>query len=100
MSPRSGSSAGRYELDGPLGEGGMATVFAGHDTVLGRPVAVKVLSPRYANDATFVARFRREAQAAAAMNHPNIVNVYDTGSRRRHPLHRDGAAWRAGRSAT
>ena len=58
----------------------MATVFRGNDTVLGRPVAVKVLAPRYANDTTFVARFRREAQSAAAMNHPNIVNVFDTGS--------------------
>jgi len=73
---------GRYEVHAPLGEGGMATVFRGVDTVLGRPVAVKVLAPRYAKDATFVARFRREAQSAAAMNHPNVVNVYDTGSDR------------------
>ena len=71
---------GRYEIDATLGEGGMAVVYAGQDTVLGRPVAVKVLSSRYANDATFVERFRREAQSAAAMNHPNVVNVYDTGS--------------------
>jgi eukaryotic-like serine/threonine-protein kinase len=71
---------GRYELGGTLGEGGMATVFEGVDTVLDRPVAVKVLASRYATDTTFVQRFRREAQSAAAMNHPNIVNVYDTGS--------------------
>ena len=58
----------------------MATVYRGTDTVLGRPVAVKVLAPRFAGDTTFVERFRREAQSAAAMNHPNIVNVFDTGS--------------------
>jgi serine/threonine-protein kinase len=71
---------GRYEIEGILGEGGMATVYRALDTVLGRPVAAKILAPRYANDATFVERFRREAQSAAAMNHTNIVNVFDTGS--------------------
>jgi serine/threonine-protein kinase len=71
---------GRYELAAVIGEGGMATVYKATDTVLGRAVAVKVLAPRYATDATFVQRFRREAQNAAAMNHPSIVNVFDTGS--------------------
>jgi beta-lactam-binding protein with PASTA domain/predicted Ser/Thr protein kinase len=70
----------RYEIEGVLGQGGMAKVFQGHDNVLGRPVAVKVLSPQFAGDQQFVARFRREAQAAAALNHPNIVSVFDTGS--------------------
>jgi len=58
----------------------MAKVFKGMDTVLGRPVAIKVLAPQFAEDANFVTRFRREAQAAARLNHPNLVGVYDTGS--------------------
>ncbi|MGH2724009.1 MAG: Stk1 family PASTA domain-containing Ser/Thr kinase [Actinomycetota bacterium] len=70
----------RYEIAGLLGQGGMAKVFKGTDKVLGRTVAVKVLSPQFADDNNFVARFRREAQAAAALNHPNIVGVFDTGS--------------------
>jgi beta-lactam-binding protein with PASTA domain/predicted Ser/Thr protein kinase len=71
---------GRYLVESELGRGGMATVFKGTDTVLGRPVAVKVLSPQYSSDANFVTRFRREAQAAARLNHPNLVSVYDTGT--------------------
>src|SRR5918996_5890488 len=57
----------------------MARVFKGSDRVLDRTVAIKVLSPQYADDDQFVSRFRREAQAAAGLNHPNIVGVYDTG---------------------
>ncbi|HXF57219.1 MAG TPA: Stk1 family PASTA domain-containing Ser/Thr kinase [Actinomycetota bacterium] len=72
--------AGRYELDSLLGRGGMAEVYLGTDRVLGRRVAVKVLSPEFARDSSFVARFRREAQSAAALNHPNVVSVFDTGS--------------------
>src|SRR5204863_791936 len=72
--------AGRYEIDSVLGRGGMAEVYLGTDRVLGRQVAVKVLEPQYARDASFVARFRREAQSAASLNHPNVVNVFDTGS--------------------
>ena len=71
--------ADRYEVEQLLGQGGMARVFRGKDRVLNRTVAVKVLSPQFASDDQFVARFRREAQAAAALNHPNIVSVYDTG---------------------
>jgi eukaryotic-like serine/threonine-protein kinase len=71
---------GRYLLVEKIGEGGMATVFLGTDQVLGRTVAVKVLAPNYARDQNFVQRFRREAQAAARMNHPGVVSVYDTGS--------------------
>jgi eukaryotic-like serine/threonine-protein kinase len=71
---------GRYLVESELGRGGMATVFKGTDTVLGRPVAVKVLSPQYSGDANFVMRFRREAQSAARLNHPNLVSVYDTGT--------------------
>jgi serine/threonine-protein kinase len=71
---------GRYEIESVLGQGGMAKVFKGTDKVLGRTVAIKVLSPQFTDDAQFVARFRREAQSAAALNHPNIVGVFDTGS--------------------
>jgi len=69
----------RYELGHQLGSGGMATVYLAYDTVLDREVAVKVLSDRFAEDPAFVERFRREASAAAGLNHPNIVAVYDRG---------------------
>jgi serine/threonine-protein kinase len=71
---------GRYNVDRSVGHGGMAQVYEGTDTVLGRTVAIKVLAPQYARDEAFVARFRREAQAAASLNHPGVVSVYDTGS--------------------
>jgi eukaryotic-like serine/threonine-protein kinase len=71
---------GRYRMESPLGQGGMAQVFKGTDTVLGRAVAIKILAPQYAKDQSFVDRFRREAQSAARLNHPNVVGVYDTGS--------------------
>jgi serine/threonine protein kinase len=58
----------------------MATVYRGEDLLLGRVVAVKVLAPSFQADAGFVERFRREAQAAASLNHPNVVSVFDTGS--------------------
>ncbi len=70
---------GRYELGATLGVGGMAEVYRGRDTRLGRDVAVKILRTELAADPTFIARFRREAQAAASLNHPHIVAVYDTG---------------------
>src|SRR6188508_2570708 len=71
---------GRFELRRRLGKGGMAEVFLARDLQLDRPVAVKVLFPQFAADPAFVARFRREAQAAANLNHPNIVGVYDWGN--------------------
>ena len=70
---------GRYELHRRLGRGGMAEVFLARDQLLDRPVAVKVLFPEFAVDESFVERFRREATAAANLNHPNIVGVYDWG---------------------
>jgi eukaryotic-like serine/threonine-protein kinase len=70
---------GRYEIVRQLGAGGMARVYLAHDPKLGRDVAVKVLAERYANDPTFVERFRREASAAAGLSHPSIVSVFDRG---------------------
>jgi hypothetical protein len=67
----------RYRLERTLGRGGMAAVWLGHDEVLDRQVAVKVLSDTIATDPGFVARFRREARTAAALSHPNLVGVYD-----------------------
>jgi eukaryotic-like serine/threonine-protein kinase len=70
---------GRYELGELLGRGGMAEVRRAVDQRLGRSVAVKQLRADLATDPTFQARFRREAQSAAGLNHPTIVAVYDTG---------------------
>src|SRR6478752_9263161 len=69
----------RYELRRRIGRGGMAEVYLARDRELDRPVAVKILFPEFATDEAFVARFRREAQSAANLNHPNIVGVYDWG---------------------
>ncbi len=80
--PESGSPkvlGERYEVGALIGRGGMADVRAGHDTRLGRTVAIKRLRSDLASDPTFQARFRREAQSAASLNHPSIVAVYDTG---------------------
>ncbi|GGK92528.1 putative serine/threonine-protein kinase [Sphaerisporangium melleum] len=70
---------GRYELDGVVGRGGMAEVYRARDIRLDRVVAIKTLRSDLARDHTFQARFRREAQSAASLNHPSIVAVYDTG---------------------
>ena len=78
---------GRYELDGIVGRGGMAEVFRARDIRLDRIVAVKTLREDLARDATFQARFRREAQSAASLNHPSIVAVYDTGEDNEGPSH-------------
>jgi serine/threonine-protein kinase len=71
--------AGRYRLERRLGAGGMSTVFLALDTVLERHVAVKLLAEHLAEDEAFVARFRREALSAAKLQHPNIVQVFDSG---------------------
>ncbi len=71
--------AGRYEVGDLIGRGGMAEVHIGYDTRLGRNVAIKILRADLARDPSFQTRFRREAQAAAGLNHPSIVAVYDTG---------------------
>ncbi len=69
----------RYRVIGVVGRGGMASVYLAEDTTLSRQVAIKVLHSRFAQDEKFVERFRREAKAAAGLNHPNIVSVYDWG---------------------
>jgi serine/threonine protein kinase len=70
---------GRYRLEGRLGAGGMASVWLAEDTVLGRRVAVKVISDTLAHDEGWLARFTREARAAASVSHPNVVEVFDFG---------------------
>ncbi|HYO85842.1 MAG TPA: Stk1 family PASTA domain-containing Ser/Thr kinase [Dermatophilaceae bacterium] len=71
--------AGRYQVGDLIGRGGMAEVHAGWDTRLGRQVAIKILRSELARDTSFLLRFRREAQSAAALNHPSIVAVFDSG---------------------
>jgi beta-lactam-binding protein with PASTA domain len=73
------SIEGRYQVIARIASGGMGEVFRAHDAVLGREVAVKILHGQLAGDRGFVDRFRREARAAATLNHPNIVGVYDWG---------------------
>ncbi|MDR1247294.1 MAG: Stk1 family PASTA domain-containing Ser/Thr kinase [Clostridiales Family XIII bacterium] len=70
---------GRYEIVEKIGDGGMAVVYRGRDRLLNRFVAIKVLRPEYTKDFAFVDNFRKESQAAARLNHPNIVSVYDVG---------------------
>src|ERR1700757_3964750 len=77
---------GRYTLIAVLGTGGRATVWRARDEVLGREVAVKVLSPQYAADPGFLARFEREARHAAAVSHPRLVTVFDCGVERGTPF--------------
>src|SRR5258707_9115079 len=72
----------RYEIQRGIARGGMAEVYLARDQLLDRPVAVKVLFAEYARDPSFVERFRREAQSAASLNHPNIVAIYDWGQER------------------
>ena len=79
MNEASKMLANRYQVGELIGRGGMAEVHIGYDTRLGRTVAIKVLRPDLARDPSFQTRFRREAQAAAGLNHPAIVAVYDTG---------------------
>ncbi|MFW6156641.1 MAG: protein kinase domain-containing protein, partial [Armatimonadota bacterium] len=71
--------ADRYRVDHLIGEGGVALVYRGTDETLDRRVAIKVLRPELSDRQDVVARFRREAHAAAKLNHPNIVQIYDTG---------------------
>ncbi|WP_112180801.1 Stk1 family PASTA domain-containing Ser/Thr kinase [Paraliobacillus zengyii] len=69
----------RYKVIKTIGGGGMANVYLGHDTILDREVAIKVLKLEYANDEEFITRFHREAHSATSLSNPNIVNIYDVG---------------------
>src|SRR6187399_2413424 len=85
MSLKPGSSLGSFEITGSLGEGCMGQVYRARDTRLQRDVAIKVLPDAFANDPERLARFRREAQTLAALNHPNIAAIYgfeESGSTR------------------
>src|SRR5512134_2523932 len=80
MSLSAGTRLGPYEIVAPLGAGGMGEVYRARDTRLGREVAVKVLLPEVSGDESRRHRFEQEASSASALNHPNIVAVYDVGS--------------------
>ena len=70
---------GRYRLDAVIGRGGMSTVYKAFDTVLERPVAIKLMHREIATDSDQLERFRREARSVAQLNHPNVVSVIDAG---------------------
>jgi serine/threonine protein kinase len=81
-----GAKLGPYEVSGPLGSGGMGEVWRGRDPRLGRDVALKVLTESATRAAGFLSRFRSEAQAASALNHPNIVTIHDVGEEDGRPF--------------
>ena len=80
MLTRGSYIADRYEILDKVGTGGMSDVYKAKDHILGREVAVKILKQEFAEDVTFVTKFRSEAQSAAGLEHANIVNIYDVGS--------------------
>ncbi len=77
---------GRYRIDAPIARGGMSMVFRGVDTRLDRPVAIKVMDPKFASDRQFLTRFELEARAVAKLKHPSLVAVYDQGIDGDHPF--------------
>ncbi len=77
-----GMQLGRYQIIAPLGKGGMGEVYRAKDTQLGREVAIKVLPEHLAEDAISLKRFEREARAVAALSHPNILSIHDSGTDR------------------
>src|SRR5437762_1818192 len=80
MSLSAGDQLGPYQILTPLGAGGMGEVFRARDTRLNRTVAVKILPPAFARDEDRMRRFEQEARAVAALNHPNVLAIYDTGA--------------------
>jgi eukaryotic-like serine/threonine-protein kinase len=85
MALTSGTKLGPYEIQSPLGAGGMGEVYRAHDTRLNRDVAIKVLPTAFARDPERLRRFRQEAEAVAALNHPNILAIYDFGEHEGSP---------------
>src|SRR6266404_3846323 len=79
MSLTSGTKLGPYEIQSPLGVGGMGEVYRARDTRLGRDVALKILPESFAREGDRLYRFEQEARAVAALNHPNILAIFDTG---------------------
>src|SRR5262252_5319235 len=79
MTLAAGTKLGPYEILSPLGAGGMGEVYRARDSRLGREVAIKLLPASLAKDAESLGRFEREAKAVAALNHPNILGIYDFG---------------------
>src|SRR6186997_173437 len=80
MTVTAGTRLGSYDIVGPIGAGGMGEVYRAHDARLGRDVAITVLPSSLTADPASLARFEREARAIGALNHPNVINVFDTGS--------------------
>ena len=80
-----GTKLGPYELAASIGAGGMGEVYRAHDARLGRDVAVKILPASFADDPDRLRRFEQEARAAAALNHPNLLAVYDVGAQDGRP---------------
>src|SRR5258708_7913926 len=80
MPLKAGASLGNYEIVAPIRAGGMGEVYRARDTRLGREVAVKVLPEAFARDPERMRRFEQEARAVAALNHPNVLSVFDTGT--------------------
>ena len=79
--PRLGTDLGSYHLESVIGRGGMGVVYRATDTALDRPVAIKLIAPLAADDEAFRARFLRESKMAAAIDHPNIIPIYEAGER-------------------
>src|ERR1022692_331643 len=79
MALAAGTKLGPYEIQSPLGSGGMGEVYRATQRSLGRQVAIKVLSPEFASDPDRLRRFEQEARSASALNHPNIISIYDVG---------------------
>jgi serine/threonine protein kinase len=77
MALAAGTKLGPYEIQSPLGSGGMGEVYRATQRSLGRQVAIKVLSPEFASDPDRLRRFEQEARSASALNHPNIISIYD-----------------------